>query len=69
MSRVFWDTNLFIYLMEGSGDRARTVVSLRERMLTRGDELYTSGADAGGDLGQAGRSWGHWPCCKSTSRQ
>ena len=47
MSRVFWDTNLFIYLMEGSGERARTVVSLRERMLTRGDELYTSALTLG----------------------
>lgn len=42
MSRIFWDTNLFIYLMEGSGERAKTVVSLRERMLARSDELYTS---------------------------
>jgi len=42
MSRVFWDTNLFIYLLEGSGERARRVVSLRERMLARGDQLYTS---------------------------
>ena len=47
MSRVFWDTNLFIYLMEDSGERARTVVSLRERMLTRGDELYTSALTLG----------------------
>ena len=47
MSRVFWDTNLFIYLMEGSGERTRTVVSLRERMLARGDELYTSALTLG----------------------
>ena len=42
MSRVFWDTNLFVYLMEGTGSRAETVVALRERMIERGDELLTS---------------------------
>jgi predicted nucleic acid-binding protein len=42
MSRVFWDTNLFIYLIEGSGQRADRVTRLRERMLVRGDQLYTS---------------------------
>ncbi|MGH7354718.1 MAG: type II toxin-antitoxin system VapC family toxin [Candidatus Rokuibacteriota bacterium] len=47
MSRVFWDTNLFIYLIEGSGERARRVVSLRERMLARGDHLYTSALTLG----------------------
>lgn len=47
MSRVFWDTNLFIYLLEGSGERARRVVTLRERMLTRGDQLYTSALTLG----------------------
>lgn len=47
MSRVFWDTNLFIYLLEGSGERARRVVSLRERMLARGDQLYTSALTLG----------------------
>ena len=47
MSRVFWDTNLFIYLLEDSGERAQRVVSLRERMLTRGDQLYTSALTLG----------------------
>jgi predicted nucleic acid-binding protein len=47
MSRVFWDTNLFIYLLEDSGERARRVVSLRERMLARGDQLYTSALTLG----------------------
>jgi predicted nucleic acid-binding protein len=47
MSRVFWDTNLFIYLLEDSGERAGRVVSLRERMLTRGDQLYTSALTLG----------------------
>lgn len=47
MSRVFWDTNLFIYLVEdveGWGDR---VDILRRRMLTRGDQLYTSALTLG----------------------
>lgn len=42
MSRIFWDTNLFIYLFEGHGPLSRRVVALRESMLTRGDQLLTS---------------------------
>ena len=42
MSRVFWDTNLFIYLLEGSGPRSARVTEIRERMLERDDELCTS---------------------------
>jgi predicted nucleic acid-binding protein len=42
MSRIFWDTNLFIYLMEDYGDLSERVARLRERMLARGDELCTS---------------------------
>ena len=42
MSRVFWDTNLFVYLIEGTGARAESMVALRQRMIERGDELLTS---------------------------
>ena len=42
MSRVFWDTNLFIYLLEDSGPQSDRVAALRERMLERADELCTS---------------------------
>lgn len=42
MSRIFWDTNLFIYLFEGYGELSRQVQSLRKRMLERGDQLLTS---------------------------
>lgn len=42
MSRIFWETNLFIYLFEGHADRSQRVASLRERMLERNDQLYTS---------------------------
>ncbi len=47
MSRVFWDTNLFIYLIEDEGERARRVAGLRERMIERGDELFTSALTLG----------------------
>ena len=41
VARVFWDTNLFIYLLEKGAftQRARAV---RSAMLNRGDELVTS---------------------------
>ena len=42
MSRVFWDTSLFVYLFEDKGKLTDAVVSLRERMVERSDELLTS---------------------------
>ncbi len=42
MSRVFWDTNLFIYLFEDYGVLSRAVSQLRSKMLDRGDQLLTS---------------------------
>lgn len=42
MSRVFWDTNLFIYLLEDLGPQSARVAEVRERMLERDDELFTS---------------------------
>lgn len=42
MARVFWDTNLFIYLFEQNPEWSPRVVELRERMLARGDRLITS---------------------------
>jgi predicted nucleic acid-binding protein len=42
MSRVFWDTNLFIYLLEQNEDFSLLTKELRTRMLTRGDQLLTS---------------------------
>lgn len=42
MSRVFWDTNLFIYLFEGYGSFSERVRDLRRVMLARGDQLLTS---------------------------
>jgi len=42
VSRVFWDTNLFIYLLEDFGPQSDRVAAVRERMLERADELCTS---------------------------
>ena len=42
VSRVFWDTNLFIYLFEDYKHFSRSVAELRDRMLVRGDQLLTS---------------------------
>lgn len=42
MSRVFWDTNLFIYLFEDYGKQSELTSQLRQKMLMRGDELLTS---------------------------
>jgi uncharacterized protein len=42
MSRIFWDTNLFIYLFEDYGPFSALVYELRTKMLRRGDQLLTS---------------------------
>ena len=47
MSRIFWDTNLFVYLFEDKGELTDRVESLRERMLERNDELLTSALTLG----------------------
>jgi predicted nucleic acid-binding protein len=42
MSRVFWDSNLFIYLLEDFGLHTERAINLRKSMLRRRDELVTS---------------------------
>jgi predicted nucleic acid-binding protein len=42
MSRIFWDTNLFIYLFEQHSKFSTPTIALRKRMLERRDELLTS---------------------------
>lgn len=42
MSRIFWDTNLFIYLLERNDEFSPMTRELRTKMLTRGDQLLTS---------------------------
>jgi predicted nucleic acid-binding protein len=46
VTRVFWDTNLFVYLFEG-GEFAARVKQVRARMLDRGDQLMTSALTLG----------------------
>ena len=47
MSRIFWDTNLFIYFLEGSDELAAATKRLRKSMLDRGDQLLTSALTLG----------------------
>lgn len=42
MARVFWDTNLFIYLFEHNPEWSSRVIELRQAMLVRNDALLTS---------------------------
>ncbi|MGH9499392.1 MAG: type II toxin-antitoxin system VapC family toxin [Terriglobales bacterium] len=42
MSRIFWDTNLFIYLLEPNDEFSPLTRDLRTKMLARGDQLLTS---------------------------
>jgi predicted nucleic acid-binding protein len=45
--RIFWDTNLFVYLLEDRGAAAERVVALRQQMRARGDQLLTSALTLG----------------------
>ncbi len=47
MSKIFWDTNLFIYLVEDYGKLSQSAAELAERMLDRHDQLYTSALTLG----------------------
>ncbi len=47
MSRIFWDTNLFIYLFEDYGKHSEQVARLRQIMIERNDELVTSALTLG----------------------
>jgi predicted nucleic acid-binding protein len=42
VSRIFWDTNVFIYLLEDYRELSEKAASLRQRMKSRGDQLFTS---------------------------
>lgn len=56
MARVFWDTNLFIYLFENHPTLAERVERIRFRMLERGDQLFTSTLTVGEILVQPVRA-------------
>jgi predicted nucleic acid-binding protein len=47
MSRIFWDTNIFVYFFEDQGRLGEGARGLRERMLRRGDQLITSAMTVG----------------------
>jgi uncharacterized protein len=47
MSRIFWDTNLFIYLLEENEKFSTPTKELRAKMLRRGDQLLTSAITLG----------------------
>jgi len=42
MSRVYWDSMLFIYLIDGNPAYAPRVKTIHEEMVRRGDQLCTS---------------------------
>jgi predicted nucleic acid-binding protein len=42
VSRVFFDTNLFIYMFEGREPFRSRVLDIRKRMIERGDRIVTS---------------------------
>jgi predicted nucleic acid-binding protein len=47
VARIFWDTNLFIYLFEGEGSLNEQVKRLRHGLIARGDQIYTSAMTVG----------------------
>jgi len=56
MSRVFWDSMLFIYLLDGEPGYSERAQYLLERSMERGDTLYTSYVVLGEVLVGAARS-------------
>jgi predicted nucleic acid-binding protein len=42
LSRIYWDTILFVYLIEDNHDFADTVQAIHQRIELRGDEICTS---------------------------
>jgi predicted nucleic acid-binding protein len=47
LSKVFFDTNVFIYMFEGSEPNRSRVLEIRKRMLDRGDRIVTSAMTLG----------------------
>lgn len=47
MSKVFFDTNLFIYMFEGLEPYRSRMLEIRRRMLERGDRIVTSAMTLG----------------------
>jgi predicted nucleic acid-binding protein len=47
LSKIFFDTNLFIYLFEGLEPNRGRVIAIRKRMIERGDRIITSAMTLG----------------------
>ena len=47
MSRIFFDTNVFIYMFEGLEPNRTRMLEIRRRMLERGDRIVTSAMTLG----------------------
>jgi uncharacterized protein len=47
MSRIFFDTNVFIYMFEGLEPNRTRMIEIRRRMLERGDRIVTSAMTLG----------------------
>lgn len=56
MSRVFWDSMLFIYMLDGHPSYSARVLHLLDRAHERGDSLFTSYLALGEVLAGAGKS-------------
>jgi uncharacterized protein len=64
MSRIFWDTNLFVYLFEDYKDLSKRTIGLRRRMMERGDQLLTSTMTLGEILVRPWQRGDHATCRK-----
>jgi predicted nucleic acid-binding protein len=47
MNRIFFDTNIFIYMFEGLEPQRSRMIEIRRRMLERGDRIVTSAMTLG----------------------
>jgi predicted nucleic acid-binding protein len=47
LSKIFFDTNLFIYLFEGIEPNRSRVIAIRKRMIERGDRIVTTAMTLG----------------------
>ncbi len=47
MSRVFFDSNIWIYMFEDNGELTDRVIAIQRRMTERGDRLFTSSLTLG----------------------
>ncbi len=62
MNKIFWDTNLFVYLLQDDGERANKTAAMLAAIQARGDELITSALTlgeilVGGDSDQQRKAW------------